>query len=442
MAYKYCDTDVAAGDSSGDSWVNAVTTMELLHTKMSAGDVGFYQQSSGTLDTLGATRTLTSPGTILQPCKVIGCVAGTTNEGTSVVKADIAVTRPICTTTVAASDIILEGVCTYVAIEFDPLDKFVLDGVSTLIEFSDCKKSFHDDVLVDGTSRVYGSIDCLLEQDAATGAFAWHNDWPFENCVFGASTTQWIESGAGGEFDFFACDFSANGSTNIINAGTRANSILRHCVLGASFVVVPAITGVGSVKVIGCRADAAVTNSESLQNYEFHNAAGIITNSTIVRTGGADDQALGAFSYKFLPTANGSIQGSLARMKSEWLSVWVAGGVAQTISVFVQNNTADLKMNQLWLDAYYPGSGDSSRYTQIRVGDADRFLHNSASDALVADDTGSTWSTVYTYQQKLVTASFTPGYTGWAYCQVNYAPAQGTAVPVMYLDPLPVAAAV
>ena len=90
MAYFYCDFDAGSDAAAGTSWATAKLTLEGMLAVMAAGDTGFVQGAA--TDTAAASRTFTSPGTVTNPCMIIGVVDGTTNEGTSVVAGDLAVT--------------------------------------------------------------------------------------------------------------------------------------------------------------------------------------------------------------------------------------------------------------------------------------------------------------------------------------------------------------
>ena len=202
----------------------------------------------------------------------------------------------------------------------------------------------------------------------------------------------------------------------------------------------------GSVELIGCSSVTSITNTDSIQAYDFENAFGTISEEvTIVRTGGADDQATGVFTYAHTPHANIGLASSNAALKSRFMRVWVDGGTSITLTIFTTHDNAgsinrDLYESEMWAEVFTPDNGDTAQhdFTAIAtaaptLGDQDIERLFSSTTATGADDTASTWATHNTYKRKF-TVTFTPGYAGWAYARVYLAYNNATPVTV-YIDP-------
>ncbi|RKZ99889.1 MAG: hypothetical protein DRQ42_06795, partial [Gammaproteobacteria bacterium] len=170
----------------------------------------------------------------------------------------------------------------------------------------------------------------------------------------------------------------------------------------------------------------------SIQDYRYEDAFGTIdSEATIVRTGGADDGASGAFSYAMTPKADGTLEGSCAALKSPWLTTWVEGG-SQTLTIYICNDTAstDYLEDEVWVEFYTPDSGDTAQH-DLTFDPTDHILESATT---ITDDTGSTWGAGGNNHQKL-SVTVTTGFEGFAYARLHLAKRQATP-DTLYLDPV------
>ena len=188
----------------------------------------------------------------------------------------------------------------------------------------------------------------------------------------------------------------------------------------------------GVTTAVGCSDTTSQAVGSSIQNYQYSDAFGSIVNeSTIVRTGGADDDATGLFSYAMTPNASATLEGSGANLASSWMSVWVAGG-ATTLTVYIANSSASTDYNQdeAWVEFYTPDAGDTAQHDQTFFPAGARLLDSSTA---ITDDTGSTWGTGGNNHQKF-SATVTTGFEGFAYARLHLAKREASPT-TLYLDP-------
>ena len=233
---------------------------------------------------------------------------------------------------------------------------------------------------------------------------------------------------------FTGVDLSAMSTTqHFINNSIQiafGHLLLRNCKLNTSWVLSSGTWAGGSaIELIGC--DGTTSRTASIQDYEFESFAGTIDlETTILRTGGADDQSAGAFSYVILPRANSTREGTVARLETPWFSVWVAEGSA-TATIYVTNAVGDYNLDEMGAEFYAPDDADSSQFDITRDAPDTRLLDSSTA---ATDDTDSTWVTHNTFKQKF-TATINPGYEGILLGRLWVAKRQASPDAV-YVDPL------
>lgn len=431
--YQKSGGSLGAGSDASDglTWATAKLTIEGLLAAMSAGDVGIRQGT--TTDTASSSRTFTSPGTITNPCKLIGVVDGTTNTGVNVVAADLAVTLPKIDCTGSASDITFAGSASYSNIHLQASDKFIFPSPAEN-SFINSKISATDDL--SGLSQ--NSRVVLINTDFET--LAANSSWIFGQLEWnGGTLIQTVASpiidtqNGGGRKTFTGVDFSALGTTAFMGGGGGENNVyLKNCKTPSVFNLFGStVAGSGSIEVIASSDTSSVGATDSIQDYMYEDAHGTIDlELTAVRTGGADDDASGAFSYAMSPTASATLESSGATLKSPWMDVWIDGG-ATTLTVYIANDGAsDLNLDEAWCEFYTPDVGDTAQYDQtFDAGDA-RLLDSTTA---ITDDTGSTWGAGGDNNQKF-SVTVTTGYTGVAYARVHIA--KRSATPDTYfIDP-------
>jgi len=433
MSFFYQDTDGGSDANDGTTWALAKLTLEGLLAVMSAGDTGFIQGAA--TDTAASSRTFTSPGTIGNPCKLIGVVDGTTNTGTSVVVADLAVTLPVVSNSGAASDLTFVGSSDYCNIKFISAD-FINTPQLNFITITNGHMAWADRIAggADGKLRLINSVlEPTTTAAALTPAASSEISIDGGSFLFTAAAPV-VRSSADGFVNIKGCDLGGLTSSIVGGNGDNARVKLNNCKMPASFSIYATAhdTLAGFAELVGCSNASSVAATDSIQDYQYEDAYGTIDlETTAVRTGGADDDATGAFSYAMTPAANATLESSGATLKSPWMSVWVDGG-SNTLTVYIANDSAstDYLLDEAWVEFYTPDEGDTAQYDQtFDAGDA-RLLDSTTA---ITDDTGSTWGTGANNHQQF-SATVTTGYTGWAYARLHLAKRSATP-DTLFLDP-------
>lgn len=436
------DTDAGSDANDGTTWALAVLTFEGLLAVMAAGDIGVIQ--GATTDTAAATRTFTSPGTISNPCKILGVKDGTTNEGVSITTSDLVVrgtdTLPKIESTGATSDLIFDsGYSSFYGLHFDCGDQINNSAKTFKHTFTDCKFTTTDDLIISGANMEMVWVNCEWEPEV-TGVDIYCTGGASLR-IYGGSMAATVSPGsllraAAWNVEFYGFDLTNLGDNKIQSPTTGASqNKFMNCKTPATFTKMGA-TPTGSragVLMIGCNSASTKGATTSYQDYYSGDAFGtVITESTIVRTGGASDGASGLFSYAMTPHIDATLEGSSATLKSPWMNVWLAGG-ANTVTVYIANDTAatDFNQDEVWVEFYTPDAGDTAQHDQ-NFDPANTRLLESAT--IITDDTGSTWGTGGNNHQKM-SATVTTGFEGWAYARLHFAKRYAATPATLYLDP-------
>ena len=439
MAYFYVDTDGSGATAPYDTWAKAGQDVITVAAAMSAGDICFIQGAA--IDTAAATRAIVTSGTAALPCQFIGVIDGTTNTGASVVVADFASTLPIIQSTGAANDITFLGDSIWQNIEFDSADYIILGSVGSLTDYHNCRIKWIDRVQDGGGFvRLY---NCIFEP-AATGAVIQLTNKGIE--VYGGSwdntvtATQVHRLSSTGPTFWHGFDFTLAPTVYAAGTGSSNHHKLYKCKIPTSWTIAANVSvDFVEYELIGCSDATSFDAGSSVQNYDYESSNGTVTLSAITRTDGANDQAAGAFAYAMDVYAN-STQESIRGLRSPIMAAWITG-VASTITIYFQNNAQDFTEDEVWVELFTPPVSDSTLDTfTVLVGaeaagdqSLQRFLPSST---VLTDDTGSTWSTAKTFQQK-VSCTITPGYEGLVYARLYYC--KKIAAPdgddTLYLDP-------
>jgi len=159
--------------------------------------------------------------------------------------------------------------------------------------------------------------------------------------------------------EFRNCDLStyAAGDTIFVtNAGADTELSLVNCKLGASVSIASTATGTLSnyptVNVINCDSGGTVYRNERRSN-----RGSLLTETTLIRSGGASNGATG-FSWLFNPKSANTIQ---SPFQSFPLSVWNEfSGTTRTMTLYgVANGAAIATNKEVWLEVNYLGSSAS-----------------------------------------------------------------------------------
>jgi len=259
----------------------------------------------------------------------------------------------------------------------------------------------------------------------------------FIGTQFLGNTTVLVEGTAQvGRLHFYGCDYSAVTGGNLVDLtsiGGQTEIIFANCKENATPPGLTTDTSTGTYRVERRNCSGVTSKSSgSVQDYEVNTEAGdIVEETTVVRTGGADDGAAGGFSYAMTPTTGDTVRNNHALI-SPWLTVWVAN-TDTSLTIYFANSLAessptnDLHDDQVWIEVLNPSEGGTAQHT----------FHTSQMDLLAtpADLTsdGSTWGSGGNNAQKIVT-TISPDYEGVLYARLHYAPASTTT---LYLDPFP-----
>ena len=453
--YWYVDSDLGdtvLSGNTGSDWANAISKLDDLlnsavlgpadNESVAAGEV-IYIRASATSeatnpDTYAVTTTLTTPGTLTNPVRLIGVVSGTTRTGASVVAADMAVltgNQPVIQVTGAGNDLNIAGSFSISGVNFDVIDRLGVSVINSYGLFHQC--DINADEIQVSTSLVEIVLrDCEVDLGVGFRSTNQGSIFMYGGEITGTITSLINNAAGAAPFEFTGVDLSAATITNIVDSDDMGKPVLfRNCRFPSSPTLVGTafLNPLASITCIGCSNLSSKPNSQSYQDYEYEDAYGSIVNEpTIVRTGGATDEATGTFSYALTPHANATLEGSTANLASPWMSVWVAGGAAITLTVYVCNSSAstDYNRDEMWCEFYTPDAGDTAQYDQTFDHATDFLLDNSTA---ITDDTGSTWGTGGNNHQKF-SATVTPGYEGFAYARVHVAKRQATPDTV-YVDP-------
>lgn len=419
MADFYMDTDGGSDANNGTTWALAKATLEGLLAVMSAGDRGFIQ--GATVDTAASARTFTSPGTLNNPCRLIGVKDGTTNEPP--LPSDIAVigtdTLPRIETTGSGSHITIGGRARVVGIDIVGADRTLQTG-GWIIQRSR--------VGANGSLRGESTfIDSTIQMDGSGVFFA---DLQFRNVtwIINATVPALFAGSNNAPDEFFGCDFTqGTGSiTALYNNTASRHKLFANCKMPSTYSLLSAVTTQRtlSVEVIQS-SDVTGKSSGSIEDYLYEDAYGTIeAEFTKVRTGGAP------FSLCFDPHTDATLEGAAALRNRRPMTVWIEGdGTPKTITVHIANDGAgDLVEGDVWLEVLTPDSGGTAQHDYS----VDPDFRNTAigTATAITDDTGSTWGGSVGNHQKLeVTVS--PAFEGYVHVHVNYAKRNGDP---LYVD--------
>ncbi len=435
----YVDQDGGGTDTTPfDTWAKATDKTEkaLEDPACDIGSTIYVQGAAADSQTIAVT--LTSEGIAGQPVRVIGCKNGTTAEPP--VAADFS-TRAgadmpkIELITTAGIDLTLAGVITFQGMEFDVVDRIAANFNTGEVHMVDCKITC---TTISGGDAAYYKYDSC-EMIVAAGPVQGRGGTVYlTDCLVKSSSTNSTIQDSGTAFcEIIACDLSdAGNDINVHRAISVARGVhFKNCKFKSTYTLAGGpMGGRGYVEAIACSGNTGARGStSSFQDYEKESRYGTIdAESVILRTGGADDGADGAFSYAMVNNASAAFQGTpIGRIETPWMSVWVPGGASKTLTIYFTNDGAgDLNDDVICCDFFTPDANDTTQHLLTY----DPSIVDRADGAnAVTDDAASTWVTHNTNKQKF-SVTTTPGFEGWAYAKVYLA--QNEASPdVVYIDP-------
>jgi len=445
MAYFYMNTDTGSNANDGTTWALSKLTFEGLLAVLAPGDIGVIQGAA--IDSVAGTRTFTFQGTPNDPCKILGVKTGTTNTGANITVSDLAIRGTDTLTQViitgATNDINFAGNAQIFGISFTCVDRLSINDILDNIKFISCILILPGPVQTNEGSYIF--LDCEI-QSTGTAFRLWTRKNEIEKPIqmFGGLINFIIspsQSLVHPDLAFAGILFQGVDLSNMANIALLGNNNAGtfdfiNCSLPTNYSLslAPFDNDKCELRVIGSTSDSSIPDTDSIQDFKYRSTFGdIYSELVIVRTGGANDNASGLFSYAMTPASNGVLEGSPANLKSPWLSVWVQAGT-KTLTVFIANSAVaaatDYFEDEVWCEFYTPNQNDTAKHELNIYPGLSRLLESAIP---VTDDIGSVWGPGGNNHQKF-SITVSPGFEGVAYARVHLAKRQLTP-DTLYLDP-------
>lgn len=446
MAFFYADFDGSGASAPYGTWATAAQDMETVLGAMSAGDTLFVQGLA--TDTAAAARTLTSSGTMANPCKIIGVQDGTTNTGTSVVTSDLVARgdadMPHISVTGGGNDLTFAGVADIYGFEVTVIDRTQTNNNDHTWTFNNCTFNPTGFFIILAGGAILNNCGINMATNSSIycrDGTGFHMNGGVVDFTGGSPTNFIVQVQA--PVDFIGVDLGNMATGKNLQNGTTAAKqsrlVFRNCKMPTSYTLHSgsAMTPkIQSIELIGCNSNASAKgDTTSYPDYEYEDYYGTINlEATIVRTGGADDGASGLFAYAMTPTIDTTLAGTSAALVSPWMDVWVEAG-STTITVHIANDTAstDFNEDEVWCEFYTPDSGDTAQHEQTFDPANEHLLESST---IITDDTGSTWGTGGNNHQKM-SATVTPGFEGVVQVRLHFAKRYASSPATLFLDAYP-----
>jgi len=432
VATVYLRSTDGSDADDGSTWALAKALMSASLTAAGAG--GTVYQSQADSEAVAGAITLTSPGTVGSPTRVI-CV----NDGAAPPTA-VATTGLVATT--GNNSISFAGYALVYGVMFRAGNS---TGTASLnwVSFSAWAWSYESCAFALGSSGTSSRMAFGITSGSPNNA-----GLSFRNCAFTfSSTSQGITAGcnatfAGGSiaatgsvptilflanagFEAFeitlrGVDLSAFGSGKTlarINSGLADVFRFNDCKLGASVTITNGTpSGPNGARITLVNCDSADTN----YRFYYQDYFGIITHeATIVRTGGASDGVTG-FSRKFVSSANTTFQRPLY---GPWFKFWDSTLSSTTVAVETVTDNVTLTDAEAWVEVLHPGTSGFPLgiFTDDRAADILATPANQTSSSETWTTTGLT-----TPVKQTLSKAVTPAEIGWIYARVVLAKASTT----------------
>lgn len=424
----------AGGTADGSSWANAYLLLGTALSAKAAGD-DFWVSEDHAEVTAGAV-TLTCPGTVGTPCRII-CVnhAGTVPP----VSADLLTTATISTTGANAITVVGFFYCYGIIFQAASTGGAVTANINLANIAGNYQRYDTCIFKLGGTSggQITASLgsagslwnNCSVRFAAAAetingkGRFTWQNS---PAAIDGAGTLPTnLFSAATGVIFCEGVDFSALASKILVPTATNlvGNYYFKDCKYATSgtptTVAATQTGGIATNEIYVIRSDAS--NVASNYRQEKYSYAGTLTTETsIVNAGGASDGST-PISWKVATPATGPTWH--APFTCFPITVWNDSTASTTITV-EGNGAAIPTKEQAWIDVEYFGSASNPMGSFVTSGNAD-VLATAAGTSSSASWAGGT-------SAFKMSATFTPGQKGPITVWVRIAKANST----FYIDPV------
>jgi hypothetical protein len=425
----------AGGSNNGTSWANAYTTLSAAFSGKAAGDVFYVAHDHA--EAVAGTTTLTGPGTVANPIKII---CASRSGSVPPVSADRRATAQVTTT--VNNQIIINGFAHYDGIIFitgnstgtASLSLINASGSGHWLRMDNCSlrigSTGNGQILIGGgggTANGYVELNSTSMSFSGTGQsvecggrLRWRNSTLIGSAM--PTNLIWPRSAYGLDVECIGVDLSAAGSGKTIApaSGTSGPAIYRFidCKLNASVTKSATPSNHGSTEVDYIRSGSSGVN----YTVHRHRISGLlIEETTIVRTGGASDGTT-PIAWKVVTTANCTYS---MPFECPPIAIWNdTTGSAKTATVECIG-AAIATDQEVWLDVEYLGDASSPQGSFVNDGNADLL-------ATAANQTSSseTWGGSTAAFKLAVT--FTAQQKGWVYARVKCAKASST----FYVDPL------
>ena len=441
MATRYVDS-AAAGANNGTSWTDAYTSLGSAVSGASAGDLILVDD--GHSETLSASATYTSAGTVAAPVKIVS--VDKTTDPTNSYSAGATIQ-----TNGTSLDVAFDGHFRIFGITFTVDRNFDVSGDEEYVYFEGCT--------IQGRSGTVGAVririgtnnqltriefvGCTVNFSNSVSAAAeiqLSRDITlvrFRDCTFTPHASQTHLVGfvtlTSGKLIIENSDLS--GFPNNLSTWSTANGglelIVRRCAVPSAWITSAPYTGTlganGSIILESC-ASGTIT-VPPLWLSRRHDGWGAIASSlSRYRTGGADDgEQANAHSWEMVSNANAlEVYNPL---ESPPMVVWVAGGASKTFTIYVASG-ATLNDDDFWIELSGPDDAASATGRGHRV--TGRMAPQATPAALTTDGT-STWNGTGVGTKQKVSITYTPDIAGPVTIRCFLAKPSTT----IYIDPSP-----
>jgi len=401
-----------------DTWAKAATWLGNIAHPLTAADTVYIASNHEDAHDYSANELISAVGGVSTPVVVISVTDATTNYAK-------ATANQINTYQDAGSNYILfsENWAFY-GVQMSSKGIIYFDGnTDTSQYFEDCTlKVGSGSSITFLDSGKYNFKDCAFDFTNDSGASANKAfSLGYGNIVIEGGS---IANGSNRTGNIFA-DFTTGGTarisgldcTSLTNAttpelfgystGVRSQILFENCKMAATHVLYDYNTVIktGSVTMVNCSA------GDNPTQFLYASKEGHLRDSTVTRTGGPEVQGI-AFSWGGETATTGIVTTAACSASSPLITPWINTNIATAgtydVAVYIQNTNSDFNELQVWLEVQYQDDATSQFYTLA----SDREPTITGTPSSQTDDTGSTWSTSYTYHQKLEIQGLTVGTKG------------------------------